>query len=115
MTGKKRTRRATSIQVESQGRLIMEHTTQESVERTIFSKVHKKRYTLAGEAPIYNGELFQDFGYRVNTPASRVVLNGTYVAPLTSGEATRDLFEEIVAIRHLIPANSVPILITPEQ
>ncbi len=93
----------------------MEHTTQESVKRTIFSKVHEKWYTLAGEAPICNGELFQDFGYRVNTPASRAVLDGTYVAPLTSGEATRDLFTEIAAIRCLIPANSVPIVITPEQ
>jgi hypothetical protein len=97
------------------GGSIMEHTTQESVERIIFSEVHKKRYTLAGEAPIFNRELFQDFGYRANTPASRVVLDGTYVAPLTSGKATRDLSAEIAAIRCLIPANSVPIIITPEQ
>jgi hypothetical protein len=87
----------------------MEHTTQESVERTIFSKVHEKRYTLAGEAPICNRELFQDFGYCANTPASRAVLDGTYTAPLTSGKATRDLFAEIAAIHRLIPANSVPI------
>jgi hypothetical protein len=42
-------------------------------------------------------------------------LDRTYVAPLTSGEATRDLFAEIAAICCLIPANSVPIVITPEQ
>jgi hypothetical protein len=70
VTGKKRTRSATSIQVEGQGGSIMEHTTQESIKRTIFSEVHEKRYTLAGEAPISNGELFQDFGYRTYTPAS---------------------------------------------
>ena len=93
----------------------MEHTTQESVERTIFSEVPEKHYTLAGEAPICNGDLFQDFGYRANTPGSRAVLDGTYVAPSTSDEATRDLFAEIAAIRRLIPANSVPIVITPEQ
>ncbi len=93
----------------------MEHTTQESVKRTIFSKVHEKRYTLAGEAPICNGDLFQDFGYYANTPASRAVLDGTYIAPPTLDEATRDLFAEITAICHLIPANSVPIVITPEQ
>ena len=74
------TRSATSIQVEGHGGSIMEHTTQESVERTIFSKVHEKHYTLAGEAPICNGDLFQDFGYCANTLASRAVLDGTYVA-----------------------------------
>jgi hypothetical protein len=40
VTGKKQTQSATSIQVEAEGRSIMEHTTQESVERTIFSEVH---------------------------------------------------------------------------
>ena len=115
VTGKKRTRSATSIQVEGQGGSIMEHTTQETVERTIFSEVHEKRYTLAGEAPICNGELFQDLGYQANTKASRAVLDGTYEAPTTSDKATRDLFAEIAAIRCLIPENSVPIVITPEQ
>jgi hypothetical protein len=115
VTGKKQTRSATSIQVEGQGGSIMEHTRQESVKRTIFSEVHKKQYTLAGEAPICNGELFHGFRYCANTPASRVVLDGTYVAPSTSDTATRDLFAEIAAIHRLIPANSVPIVITPEQ
>jgi hypothetical protein len=81
----------------------------------ILSEVHKKHYTLAGEAPICNRDLFQDFGYCANTPASRVVLDITCVAPPTSDEAIRDLFAEIAAIRRLIPANSVPIVIPPEQ
>ncbi len=93
----------------------MEHTTQETVERTIFSKVHEKWYTLAGEAPICNGELFQDLGYQANTKASRVVLDGTYEAPTTLDRATRDLSAEIAATQRLIPENSVPIVITPEQ
>jgi len=93
----------------------MEHTTQETVERTIFSEVHEKRYTLAGEAPICNGELFQNLGYQANTKASKAVLDGTYEAPTTSDKATRDLFAEIAAIHHLISENSMPIVITPEQ
>ncbi len=93
----------------------MEHTTQESVERAIFSEVNEKRYTMAGKAPICKGELFQDFGYCANTPALIAVLNGTYAAPPTSDEATKELFAEIASIRHLIPANSVPIAITPDQ
>jgi hypothetical protein len=93
----------------------MEHTTQDSVKRTIFSKIHEKRYTLAGEAPICNGKLFQDFGYCANIPASRAVLDGTYVAPMTSDVATRTLFAKIASIRHLVLENSVMIIITPEQ
>jgi hypothetical protein len=93
----------------------MEHTAQVSVERAIFSEVHEKRYTMAGEAPICNGELFQDFGYCANTPALRAVLDGTYAAPPTLDKATKELFAEIAAVCRLIPANSVPIAITPEQ
>jgi hypothetical protein len=81
--GKKRTHSTTSIQVEGMDGAIMERTTQDTVEQTIFSKIHEKRYRLAGKAPICNGELFQDFGYTVNTPASRAVMNGTYEAPPT--------------------------------
>jgi hypothetical protein len=93
----------------------MEHTTQASVKRAIFSEVHEKQYTMAGEAPICNGELFQDFRYCANTPALRAVLDRTYAAPPTFDEATKELFAEIAAVRRLIPANSVPIAITPEQ
>jgi hypothetical protein len=52
VTGKKQTRSATSVQVEDQSRAILEHTTKETVEDSIFSEVHNKRYTMAGEAPI---------------------------------------------------------------
>jgi hypothetical protein len=93
----------------------MEHTTQDMVEQPIFSKVHEKQYTLAGEAPICNGALFQDFGYTANTPASRAVLNGTYVVPADSNSATKELFAKIAAICKLIPENLVFITITPEK
>jgi hypothetical protein len=81
LMGKKRTRSAMAIQVKGQGGVIMEHTTQDTVKQSIFSKVHKKWYTLAGEAPICKSTLSQDFRYTTSTPASRAVLNGTYVAP----------------------------------
>ncbi len=50
----------------------------------------------------------------MNTPASRAVLDGTYIASTTSDAATRELSAEIAAIRHLVPENSVTIIITPE-
>ena len=93
----------------------MERTTQETVKQGIFSEVHNKRYTLAGEAPICNGELFQDFGYLANTSASNAVLDGTYMMPPESDQSTAELFAEIARIRALIPKDSVSIKITPSQ
>jgi hypothetical protein len=85
------------------------------VENTIFSEIHEKRYTLAGKAPICNGELSNQFGYRANTPASKAVLNGTYQAPVGTDTAASDLFAEIAAIWKTVPENSVSIIISPEQ
>ncbi len=85
------------------------------MENIIFSEIHEKRYTLAGEAPICNGELFNRFGYTANTLASKAVLDGTYQAPVGTDTATPDLFAEIAAIWKTIPENSVSIIISPEQ
>ncbi len=93
----------------------MERTTKDTVENTIFSKIHEKRYTMAGEAPICNGDLFDQFGYMANTSASRDVLDGKYVAPDNADAATMELFTEIAAIRKEIPANLFSIVISPEQ
>jgi hypothetical protein len=81
----------------------------------IFSEDHDKHYTLAGEAPICNGALLQDFGYMASTPASKAVLDGTYAAPADLDGATKELFTEIAAIWKPIPENLVSITITPEQ
>jgi hypothetical protein len=70
---------------------------------------------LAGEAPICNGKLFEDFGYMAMTPASHAVLDGTYVSPPSLDAAILELFAEIAHIRRLVPAGSVSIVITPEQ
>ena len=114
-TGKKRTRSATTIQAEAPGGGIVEHTTQSSVEQTIFTEIHNKRYTLAGEAPICNGALFDEFGYTANTAAGREVLDGTYVAPDGTDQPTLELFAAVAEIRKRIPQDSVPICITPQQ
>jgi hypothetical protein len=62
-----------------------------------------------------NGKLFDDFGYTASTPASKAVLDGTYVVPTNSDTATMELFTKIAAIRKLIPKNSVSAVITPTQ
>ncbi len=99
VTRKKWMRSATTIQVKAKGGAILERTMQDAVENTIFTKIHEKRYTLAGEAPICNGELFKQFGCMANTPASKAVLYGTYAALVDTDTATNELFVEIAAIR----------------
>jgi hypothetical protein len=95
--------------------MFSESTTKETVEDAIFREVHDKRYTLAKEAPICSGNQFDDFGYVANTPASRAVLEGTYQPPLNSDMATKELFNEIAAIRQVIPKDSASTVIMPEQ
>jgi hypothetical protein len=58
---------------------------------------------------------FKIFGCTATTPASRTVLDSTYVSPPNSDTATLELFAEIAHIRRLVPAGSVSIFITPEQ
>jgi hypothetical protein len=88
---------------------------QELVEDAIFLEVHGTRYTLAQEAPVCNGKLFEDFGYLANTPASRAVPDGTYLPPSDLDTATKELFNKIAAIWRIIPKDSVSPVITPAQ
>ncbi len=104
-----------SVQVEEQSGLVSESTTKDMVEEAIFRDVHEKQYTMAKEAPICSGKLFDDFGYVANMPASRAVLAGTYEPPENSDKGTKELFDKIAAIRRIIPKDSAPIAITPKQ
>ena len=70
---------------------------------------------MAGEAPICNGVLFDEFGYTSNTAAGRDVLDGSHVAPIGTNQATLDLFAVVADIRQRIPQDSVSICITPQQ
>ncbi len=88
---------------------------QEPVEQTIFSEIHNKRYAMAGEAPICNGNLFDAFGYTANTTAGRAVLDGMYVAPEGTNQATLDLSAVVAEIGLRVSQDSVSICITPQQ
>jgi hypothetical protein len=112
---KKRTRSATSVQVEVQPGILSESSTKETVKDAIFCEVHNKQYTQAKEAPICSGKLFDDFGYVANTPASKAVLDGTYQPPPNSDQAMAELFDEITAIRRIVPKDLASPVILPEQ
>ncbi len=70
---------------------------------------------MAGEAPICNGKLFEELGYTANTTAAQAILDGSYIAPEGSNQATLDLFVEVANIRRQVPQDSISICITPQQ
>ncbi|KAL7545328.1 hypothetical protein ACHAWF_008680, partial [Thalassiosira exigua] len=66
----------------------------EGVKSAIWGGVHKKRFYLAEQAPICNGNLRGKFGYRAATPASKEVLEGTFdYDEEEMDDATRDLLQ----------------------
>jgi hypothetical protein len=81
----------------------------------MFNEVHRKRYNLAEEALICQGELRGQFGYISTSPTVKTVLDGTYNFPPNMDMATRELFEEIAQIQSIVPPNSVTGIILREQ
>ena len=61
------------------------------MENAIWDRIHKKRFHLAEQAPICQGQLRGDFGYLANTPATSQVLAGTYNYPPGFDPATQEL------------------------
>jgi hypothetical protein len=70
---------------------------------------------MAKEVPICSGKLFDNFGYVASMPALRAVLARIYQTPANSDMAMKELFDEIAAIRLIIPKDLAPIVITPGQ
>jgi hypothetical protein len=68
---------------------------------------------MVGEALICNSKLFDKFGYTADTTAARAVLDGMYIAPEGSDQATLDLFAEVAEICRRVPQDSVSVCITP--
>ena len=93
---------------------VLDFDTEEAVQEAIFNEVHQKRYNLAKKAPICQGALRGQFGYKATSPTARSVLDGTYEFPPEMDAATRELFEEIVHIRGMMPLDSVNGLISLE-
>jgi hypothetical protein len=96
--GKKKGGSPTSVQVEGPMDTIIEHSTQESMNKAIWDNIHHKRFHLAEDAPICQGELRDKFGYNATSPTAQAVLDGTYQYPDEFDEATRELCEECAKI-----------------
>ena len=93
---------------------VLDFDTEEAVQEAIFNEVHQKRYNLAKKAPICQGALRGQFGYKATSPTARSVLDGTYEFPPEMDAATRELFEEIAHIRGMVPSDSANSLISQE-
>ena len=84
--------------------------TQESVNKTIWDEVHRKRYFLTESAPICKGRLKGDFGYLAMSHSAKKL----YAFPDNMDEATKEICEEVASIRQMIPKDSESFLITKE-
>ena len=113
--GKKRGHRVQSVQVEDSLDHTVEFNTQESVQEAIWDEVHCKRFYLAEQAPICQGNLQGDFGYTAISPTAKAVLDGMYDYPEDFNGPTRDLIEECAEIRSKNSKGSASTLITRED
>jgi hypothetical protein len=103
-----------AVQIEGSDGSVTEASSQAEVQEMIWEKIHRERYHLAEEAPIYQGRLRGDFGYNASTPAGNAVLNGEYDIPPGAHEGSALLFQAIAQIREKIPPNSMKNIIDRE-
>jgi hypothetical protein len=91
------------VQVEDDAGGVINSETDESVQEAIFTEVHRKRYNLAEETPIFCGALRGQFGYISTSSTAQTVLDGTYDFPPNMDKATKELFVEIAQNRSIVP------------
>lgn len=86
---------------------IIEHTTQQGVQDSIWQEIHGQRFYLVEQAPICQGQLRGDFGYMAFSPTTKQVLEGSYNYPADFDPATCQLCKECARIRQCIPNNCI--------
>jgi hypothetical protein len=110
--GQQSGRSVQSVQVAESGGGITEHTTQNGIENAIWTNIHQRRFFLAEDAPICQGDLRREFGYLANTEAAHAVLHGEYTPSHPINPATADIFAEVARTRSIIPRNYISDLVT---
>ena len=74
---KPRGRRSRVVQATTEDGMVEYFSGQNTVKDSIWDRVHHRRFYTTEQAPIFKGALRGEFGYMVNTPATREVLKGT--------------------------------------
>ena len=109
--GKSRCGSVLSVQIEQDQGEIEEATTHQTVHKSIWEKIHRKRFYLEEQAPICQGRLRGDFGYTACSPTEKKVLEGRYEYPEGFDSATREIPEECAWIRQTVPKKPVSTII----
>ena len=84
-------RSARTVQASTEDDVIVDFTGKDKVENAIWDIIHKQIFHLVEQAPIYQEQLREEFGYLANKPATIQVLAGTYNYPPGCDTATQDL------------------------
>ena len=100
-------RSARKLQAYKEDGGIFDFTEQNKVEKSIWGRIHKKRFHLAEQAPICQGQIQGDFVYLSNTPTTSQLLSGTYNYPPGYDHATQELLQECELICHIVPKDAV--------
>jgi len=79
------------------------------------SKNLAERFRLAFSAPCSHGQLFDDIGFLGDTECARQLLEGTYVFPPGTDDATRLLFEEVAIVYKEINPKTLATYVTVED
>ena len=103
------------VENKDQAGTLIENTTQESVQQAIFDNTHQKRFFLVEAVPICTVKLRGQFGYNAVTRTAKAILKGTYTYPEDFNQATKEICQECVRIRCMIPKDSLNTIITKEE
>jgi hypothetical protein len=95
--------------------MVIENTTQETVQSAIFDDIDWKRFFLAEEAPICSGPLRGQFGYNAITKTAKAILSGQYTYPPNFDQATREICEECARLCCMIPKDTISTHVSKED
>jgi len=88
------------VQVEHAEGTVEEISGKEDLHEAIWENIHRKRFYLAKEAPMFSGPLRGIVGYNSVTPTAKTILEGTYQYPPDFDEATKDTHSSPQNLRH---------------
>jgi hypothetical protein len=93
---------------------VVEYTDKEEIEQVV-REMTQDRFTLASSSPLCNGLLGEELGYIADTEVARQILEGTFVPPEGTSDATIIVLEEISKIAKEVTLGSARIDVQTEE
>jgi hypothetical protein len=94
--------------------VVVEYTEKEEIEQVV-REMTQDRFTLAASSPLCNGLLGEELGYIADTEVAREILEGTFVPPEGTSDATIIVLEEISKIAQQVTSGSVRLNMLPDE